>query len=107
VIAADIKPAVLENRSFDKAVVIRDGHLLMYDSTGDVAVGDYVCEHINDPASLFSELFCVLKLNGTSFFRTLNKYHYVSCGVLAYIRFCTCSSVPLGSPGCRDGCVLD
>jgi SAM-dependent methyltransferase len=79
VIGVDVDPAVLSNTELDEAYCISDGGVLPFpDGTFDVALGDWVMEHVKDPGLLLSEVRRVLRKGGSFFFRTPNKYHYVT-----------------------------
>jgi SAM-dependent methyltransferase len=78
VIGVDIDPIVLENEELDEAHVIKDGKIPLEDGTIDLIFSDYVLEHVEYPEKVMAEMFRVLRPGGSFFFRTPNKYHYVS-----------------------------
>ena len=78
VVGVDIDPIVLENPELDEAFV-SDGVTLPFgDCSFDIAVSDYVFEHVKSPAPFLKEIRRILKPGGSLFFRTPNRYHYVS-----------------------------
>lgn len=78
VVGADIDEAVLKNDDLDEQIVIRNDLLPFHDNTFDAGWSDYVFEHVKRPDVFFREIYRVLKLGAPFFFRTPNKYHYVS-----------------------------
>jgi SAM-dependent methyltransferase len=79
VIGADIDPCVLRNHELDDAVLVTvDGQLPFPDSNFDLVLSDFVFEHVAEPRRLLSEVRRVLKRGGSFFFRTPNRYHYVT-----------------------------
>ncbi len=78
VIGADVDDAVLDNRSVDEAILIRDGQVPLEDESVDVIVCDYVLEHIEDVAGFVREAARVLKPGGWFCARTPHKYCYVA-----------------------------
>jgi SAM-dependent methyltransferase len=78
IVGADIDSAVLRNPDLDEAHVIEYGRLPFDDSSIDVAFSDYVFEHVEEPSQFLGEALRVLKRGGSCFFRTPNRFHYVS-----------------------------
>ena len=78
VVGADVDRQVLANPELDSAVLIKDGRLPFADASFDLALSDYVLEHVEHPALFLSELHRVLKPGGHFFFRTPNSCHYVA-----------------------------
>ncbi|MGH8556772.1 MAG: class I SAM-dependent methyltransferase [Methylococcales bacterium] len=78
VVGADIDPIVLENSELDEAHIIVHGSLPVPTDGFDIVLSDYVLEHVAQPRQVMSEVHRVLKPGGSFFFRTPNKYHYVS-----------------------------
>ncbi|HXN87598.1 MAG TPA: methyltransferase domain-containing protein [Candidatus Binataceae bacterium] len=79
VVGADIDPEVMHNPDVDEAHVIGpDGRLPFSDSSFDMAISDWVLEHVKTPGQFLSEVCRVLKPGGSFFFRTPNKNHYVA-----------------------------
>lgn len=79
VVGVDIDPAVMGNMELDEAHCISDNCELPFaDNTFDVALGDWVMEHVRHPYLLLSEVRRVLRKGGSFFFRTPSKYHYVT-----------------------------
>jgi SAM-dependent methyltransferase len=79
VVGVDIDPAVISNTDLDEAQCIsEDGVLPFPDGTFDIALGDWVMEHVKFPSLLLSEIQRVLRTGGSFFLRTPNKYHYVT-----------------------------
>src|SRR5437588_5205691 len=78
VAGADIDPEVLHNPELDDAQIIpSSGKLPFGDETFDLVLSDWVVEHIADPFQFLSEVRRILKPDGSFFFRTPNKHHYV------------------------------
>lgn len=60
-------------------VRISDGRTLPFDDASfDVAVSNYVLEHVEDPGAHLREVARVLKPGGVYLARTPNKHHYVA-----------------------------
>lgn len=78
VLGADIDKEVLNNEDLDEAFVIKNGKLPFRDNTFDLVWADYVFEHVQKPGTFLKEVYRVLKPGSSFFFRTPNKYHYVS-----------------------------
>lgn len=79
VTAADIDPAVLQNRAADESVVLKEGEGLPFANNAfDVIIADYVLEHIDDPAEFAAEVTRVLRPGGLFAARTPHKYCYVA-----------------------------
>jgi SAM-dependent methyltransferase len=78
VVGADVDDCVLENGELDRAVLIKDGKLPFPDGYFDVALSDYVLEHVEHPAQFLAEVARVLKPGGSYLFRTPNILHYVA-----------------------------
>ena len=78
VIGLDIDQAVGGNR-FLSAACVYDGKQFPFDGASfDVAVSDYVMEHVKDALLLCKEINRVLIPGGIFVFRTPNIFHYVS-----------------------------
>jgi SAM-dependent methyltransferase len=73
----DPDPLVRTNDALTRSVVLRDQRYPFPDSCFDLAVSDYVVEHLRDPLTHLSELYRVLKVGGSYVFRTPNRFHYV------------------------------
>ena len=78
VVGADVDKCVFGNDELDRAVLIQNGRLPLSDETFDLALSDYVLEHVENPAQFLAEVYRVLKPGGHFFFRTPNIYHYVA-----------------------------
>lgn len=78
VVGADVDAQVLANPELDSAVLIKDGRLPFADASFDLALSDYVLEHVEHPALFLSELHRVMRPGSSFFFRTPNIYHYVA-----------------------------
>ncbi len=77
-IGADVDPAVLDNPTTDRNVLIKDGMLPLGDGEIDVLICDWVLEHIVDVASFQREVDRVLKPGGFFCARTPHSMSYVS-----------------------------
>jgi SAM-dependent methyltransferase len=78
VFGTDIDVGVLYNEDLDEAFVIKNDKLPFLNDTFDLAWADFVLEHVVKPDVFLKELHRVLKPGGSFFFRTSNKYHYIS-----------------------------
>lgn len=78
VYGADIDEEVLRNTDLDEARIIKNDILPFDDNFFDHIISDYVLEHVEQPEMFIKEVFRILKPGGSYFFRTPNKYHYVS-----------------------------
>ncbi|MBN4054642.1 methyltransferase domain-containing protein, partial [Nitrospira defluvii] len=78
VIGIDIDEVVLINEDLDHAFILKNGKFPFNDNSFDLAWGDFVMEHVEDAIGFLKELNRVLKPGASFFFRTPNKYHYVS-----------------------------
>jgi SAM-dependent methyltransferase len=79
VYGADIDPIIMKNHQLDEAHVIQGNGILPFeDDFFDLVLSDFVLEHVNNPKLFLGEVYRVLKPGGKFFFRTPNKYHYVS-----------------------------
>jgi SAM-dependent methyltransferase len=78
VVGVDIDKEVINNDDLDEAIVIKHNRLSFPDGTFDLAWSDYVLEHIDKPEIFFKEIYRILKPEASFFFRTPNKFHYVS-----------------------------
>ena len=78
VIGVDIDQTVLDNVDLDETIVINDNRLPFSDNSFDLVWSDFVLEHIEKPRIFIKEIYRVLKPKSSFFFRTPNKYHYVS-----------------------------
>ena len=77
-IAADVDEVVLENRSSDNQIVIKNGKLDVEPNSIDLIVADYVLEHIDNPEEFYSQINTCLKSGGWFCARTPHKYSYVA-----------------------------
>ncbi|MGI3212200.1 class I SAM-dependent methyltransferase [Roseovarius tibetensis] len=78
VIAADIDPVVMENRSADRTVMISEDRVELEDESADVIVADYVIEHIADPGAFAGEISRLLRPGGWFCARTPHRAHYIA-----------------------------
>lgn len=78
VIGADVDPAVLENRSTDRNLLINGGTIELPSESVDIVIADYVLEHVDDPGSFAQEIKRILKPGGYFCARTPHKWHYIS-----------------------------
>ena len=77
-IAADVDEVVLENRSSDKQIIIKDGKLDVKPNSVDLIVANYVLEHIDNPKEFYNQISSLLKSGGWFCARTPHKYCYVA-----------------------------
>jgi SAM-dependent methyltransferase len=78
VVGVDTDPIVLTNDELDESLVIDGSRLPFDDRLFDVVLSDFVLEHVEYPEEFLEEIFRVLRPRGSFFFRTPNRYHYVS-----------------------------
>lgn len=78
VYGVDVDSNILKNQDLDFPIHLQDQNLPFKDNSFDIVWSDYVLEHLNNPEDSFKEVYRVLKPEGSFFFRTPNKYHYVS-----------------------------
>jgi SAM-dependent methyltransferase len=78
VIGIDIDPEAQHNPLNDEFRLIEHPRWPVDDQSIDVCVSDFVLEHVEDPATFFSESWRVLKPGGYMCLRTPNLWHYVS-----------------------------
>jgi SAM-dependent methyltransferase len=82
VIGVDVDPGAAENPFVDEFHLIESGRgWPLPDASIDLAVGDYVLEHVDDPAAFFAECHRVLRPGGYLCLRTTNAASYF--GVVA------------------------
>lgn len=77
-IAADIDDAVLDNRSSDSQIIIKNGVLGLERESVDLIVADFVLEHVDNPTAFFQQVDSCLKPGGWFCARTPHKYSYVA-----------------------------
>jgi SAM-dependent methyltransferase len=81
VVAADVDPAVLDNRCSHSQIVFDPRAALPFaDNSFDLIVADFVFEHIEEPQRVADELLRILRPGGWICARTANKYGYVAIG---------------------------
>lgn len=79
VIGIDVDPEAASNPLVDEFRLIEKSKPWPVESASvDLAIADYVLEHLEDPESFFSELNRVLKPDGVACLRTPNRWGYVS-----------------------------
>lgn len=78
VIAADVDPAVLRNKSADRVLLIEKGFVPLEDESVDVIAADFVMEHIQHPDDFAREMAGILRPGGWFCARTPHKAHYVA-----------------------------
>ncbi len=74
----DIDPDVKQNDALKSAEVLTGARYPYEDGFFDLAVSNYVVEHVDDPSAHLTEIGRVLKPGGAYAFRTPNRYHYVA-----------------------------
>jgi len=67
VVGADIDPVVLANGELDESHVVDGTRLPFEESSFDIALSDYVLEHVEFPEPFLNEVYRVLKPGGVSF----------------------------------------
>jgi len=78
VIGLDIENSVKNNEYINESYIYDGNKFPFPEKYFDVAVSNYVNEHIDNPSIHLREIYRVLKQNGMYIFRTPNLYHYVS-----------------------------
>ena len=79
-VGADVDPAVLDNPTTDRNVVIKDGLIPLPDNSVDLVFCDFVLEHVADVDKFKSELNRIVKPGGYFCGRTPHKNCYFSIG---------------------------
>jgi SAM-dependent methyltransferase len=77
-IAADVAPAVLQNRAVDEQLLIVDGGIPLDNASVDLVICDYVFEHVDDPRAFATEVDRILKPGGWLCARTPHRNNMVS-----------------------------
>lgn len=78
VIGIDLDAAGAENRFIDEFRLIdRDGRWPLEDTSVDLALADFVVEHVTEPDGFFTEAARVIKPGGYFCIRTINAMSYV------------------------------
>jgi SAM-dependent methyltransferase len=77
VVGLDLSPEVLDNTTLDEAYVADINQMPFGDNSFDLALANYLFEHLADGDAAFQEIFRVLKPGGRLIFRTPNLWHYV------------------------------
>jgi SAM-dependent methyltransferase len=78
VIGIDVDPAGQENPFLDEFRAISGDRWPLPDRSVDLAVADYVLEHVTDPDRFFAECARVLNVGGMLCLRTPNRWGYVA-----------------------------
>lgn len=76
VIGIDVDPVGAMNPNVDEFRLIRDGRWPVEDASMDLAVADWVLEHLDDPPAFFAEAARVIKPGGYFCARTPNAWSY-------------------------------
>ena len=78
IIAADVDDAVLQNKSSDKQMLIKNSELDLHKESIDLIIADYVLEHIANPSQFYDQINSCLKSGGWFCARTPHKYSYIA-----------------------------
>jgi SAM-dependent methyltransferase len=79
VIGIDLDPVGAENPIIDEFRMIDDdGHWPLDDASADLAVSDFVLEHVDDPEAFVAELARTLRPGGVFVARTISRYSPLS-----------------------------
>lgn len=84
VIAADIDEAVLENKSSDEQILIKNNRIDLKLKYVDIVISDYVLEHVDNPLEFYNLVNLYLKPGGWFCARTPHKYSYTSLAALFF-----------------------
>ena len=76
VIAADIDPIVMQNKSADENLIIDNNFENLPSNSYDLIICDWVLEHIEQPNIFFNNIKRILKDGGFFCARTPHKYSY-------------------------------
>jgi 2-polyprenyl-3-methyl-5-hydroxy-6-metoxy-1,4-benzoquinol methylase len=76
VIAADIDPIVMQNKSADEYLIIDNNFENLPSNSYDLIICDWVLEHIEQPQIFFNNIKRILKHGGFFCARTPHKYSY-------------------------------
>jgi SAM-dependent methyltransferase len=74
----DVSEEVLGNVHLKTSALIRDKRYPYADASFEVAISDYVVEHVDDAEAHLREIHRVLTPGGRYIFRTPNLFHYVA-----------------------------
>ena len=74
VIGIDIEDTGAENPVIDEFRLIREGRWPLADASVDLAVSDFVLEHVTDPGAFVGELSRVLRPGGVFIARTISRH---------------------------------
>jgi SAM-dependent methyltransferase len=74
----DVEGELHGNVHLTSSAVIEDGRYPFADASFDLAVSNYVVEHVGDAATHLAEVHRVLRDGGHYLFRTPNLWHYVA-----------------------------
>lgn len=77
VCGVDLDPRVVDNPMLDEGRVSDASGIPYEDEVFDVVFSDNVFEHLDDPLSVYREVYRVLKPGGVLLFKTPNKWHYM------------------------------
>lgn len=77
VYGVDLDERVMSNPMLDEGRISDAGEIPYGDAFFDVVFSDNVVEHLQDPTSVFREVYRVLKPGGVFLFKTPNKFHYM------------------------------
>jgi SAM-dependent methyltransferase len=81
VVGADVDPAIAQNTGVDCAVLVgTDGKLPFRSASIDVAVADWVLEHLEYPGAFAAEMERIVRPGGWLCARTPNRWGYVGIG---------------------------
>jgi SAM-dependent methyltransferase len=78
VIGIDVDPAAAGNRFVDEFRIVEDGRPWpVADASVDLALADFVVEHVPDPDAFFAQAARVIKPGGSMCVRTINAHSYL------------------------------
>lgn len=83
IVGIDVDPAAAENPVIDEFRLIQGGRWPLNNSSVDLAISDWVLEHVEEPAHYVAELRRVLRPGGAFLARTISRHSLLSAAARA------------------------